>query len=66
MKREYYMKWREDFDDQQGWFTKKELETEIKRINELILDEENGEASIEVIIKGEEVTSKFDIAEYKE
>lgn len=66
MKRDYYMKWRESFDDQEGFFTKKELEKEIKRINVLILDEEDGEASISLILKGTDVTKEFDIAEYKE
>lgn len=58
MEAKYYVRWREDFDDQWGWFTKKELKAEIKRIKKLEA-EEDGEASIELIIQGEDKTNEF-------
>lgn len=58
-KREFFMEWREDFDDQWGWFTESELKKEIKRIKKLIDDDEDGEASISRIIKGKNVTVDY-------
>jgi hypothetical protein len=55
----YFMRWRESFDDQEGWFSLKELNKEIKRIEALIDDNEAGEATIYCIIKGEDVTNQF-------
>lgn len=53
------MEWREDFDDQWGWFSYKDLKKEIKRIKSL--DEDDGEASIYRIIKGEDVSDDFGV-----
>lgn len=55
----YFMEWREDFDDQWGWFSYKDLKKEIKRIKSL--DEDDGEASIYRIIKGEDVSDDFGV-----
>lgn len=57
-KSEYYMQWREDFDDQWGWFTYEQLKKEIERIKKLEKDED-GEASIDKIIKGKDVGGDF-------
>lgn len=57
-KQEFFMEWREDFDDQWGWFDEEGLKKEIKRIKKLI-DEDDGEAAIHRIIKGKNVTADF-------
>lgn len=54
--REFYMTWREDFDDQEGWFTEEGLIAEIERIKAL---DEDGEAEVRTIIKGENVFDKY-------
>lgn len=59
-KREYFMEWREDFDDQWGWFTKTDLLKEIKRIKALEEDDD-GEASVGKIIKGKDVSDEFGV-----
>ena len=56
--KEFYMEWREDFDDQYGWFDESELKEEIKRIKALEEDDD-GEASVGKIIKGKDVTEDF-------
>ncbi len=57
-KRNFYMTWREDFDDQWGWFTESELMEEIERIKKLS-DDDDGEAAIRLIIRGQEITDKL-------
>lgn len=55
----YFMRWRESFDDQEGEFTLAQLKEEIKRIQVLIDDDEDGEACIYSIIEGTDVTQEF-------
>ena len=52
----YYMHYRENFDDQFGWYTKEQLEKEVIRIRSLADD---GEACIYTIIIGRDITSDF-------
>ncbi len=53
----YFMKWREDFDDQSGTFMSvEELTEEVERIKSM---DGEGEAYIIEIIKGEDVTDEF-------
>lgn len=49
---EYYVEWREDFDDHAGWFCKSQVKELITKINDL---KEDGEATIYKIIKGYEM-----------
>jgi len=53
--RRFYMRWREAFDDQEGWFTMDELTLEIKRIKDL---GDYQEASINLIIHGKDTTEE--------
>lgn len=46
---EYYVEWREDFDDHSGWFCKSQVKDLIDRIIAL---QDDGEATIHTIIKG--------------
>lgn len=53
------MRWREDFDDQEGWFeTEKELIAEVLRI-QMLADDGDGEACVMTIVKGKDVTDEF-------
>lgn len=53
----YFMEWREDFDDQHGWYeTEEALKKEIDRIKSL---DGAGEAEVTRIIMGIDVSEKF-------
>lgn len=57
--KQFYMRWREDFDDQEGWFeTEKELIAEVLRI-QMLADDGDGEACVMTIVKGKDVTDEF-------
>lgn len=58
MREQYFMRWRENFDDQEGWFSFSELEKEVERIKKLVA-EADGEATIYMIIYGQLVTEQF-------
>lgn len=55
---EYYMRWREEFDEQWGWFTRPQLIKEIKRIKSL---DGEMEANIELILLATDVSSDFGV-----
>lgn len=69
-KLEYFVMWREDYNDEEGWFTKDQAEALVNRIWTIEAEEQNGgyggEPEIYFIIKGEDVTNQFgDVESYE-
>lgn len=62
--RDHYVSWREDFDDQYGWMTAKEVRSLSMRLKKLGWNpkkrqEGEGEAEIKRVIRGSDVTDAF-------
>jgi hypothetical protein len=57
--RDYFVLWREDWDDQEGWFTKAEAKELIDRIWQLEADGESGEPMILSVIQGRNALDDF-------
>lgn len=59
MKAEYFVMWREDYEDMDGWFTEVEALSLVNRIWALEAEGESGEPSVYRIIKGQDLTEDF-------
>lgn len=57
-KKEYFMCWREDFEDHSGWFTEADLRLKAQCIR-LLESEDHGEATIYQIVRGVDMTGDF-------
>lgn len=53
---DHYIMWREDFEDEEGWFTKPGAHDLVYRIKQL---HGEGEAMIYVVILGKDVSTEF-------
>ena len=62
MSMKYFVSWRENYNDECGWFdTKEEVQKLVKRIKEQIEDDDGGEPDIYFVIKGEDISETFDV-----
>lgn len=57
---EYYIAWREDYEDFTGWFTKVDAAILVNRIWALEANGDSGEPTVYDIIKGHDATREFD------
>lgn len=58
---EYFIRWRENFNDEEGWFTKDQAKELVRRIHDSKEEDIGGELDIYCVIKGQDVSGEFGV-----